>query len=96
MESAAVISTVLPNTTYTFSIQAADGTTVLNGVHTVTTPEAPAFSQYGLRRQPGVHGRLPPLRKTRTGPPRTWSRTNKPPSLPPAAPSPSSWKPPRA
>lgn len=47
-ESAAVISTVLPNTTYTFSIQAADGTTVLNGVHTVTTPEAPAFSQYGL------------------------------------------------
>lgn len=48
VESAAVISTVLPNTTYTFSIQAADGTTVLNGVHTVTTPEAPAFSQYGL------------------------------------------------
>lgn len=47
-ESAAVISTVLPNTTYTFSIQAADGTTVLNGVHTVTTPEAPSFSQYGL------------------------------------------------
>lgn len=47
-ESAAVISTVLPNTTYTFSIQAADGTTILNGVHTVTTPEAPSFSQYGL------------------------------------------------
>ena len=47
-ESAAVISTVLPNTTYTFSIQAADGTTILNGAHTVTTPEAPSFSQYGL------------------------------------------------
>ena len=47
-EPAAVISTVLPNTTYTFSIQAAGGVTVLNGAYTVTTPEATSFSQYGL------------------------------------------------
>jgi hypothetical protein len=47
-EPAAVISTVLPNTTYTFSIQAAGGATVLNGAYTVTTPEATSFSQYGL------------------------------------------------
>ena len=43
-----MISTVLPNTTYTFSIQAAGGATVLNGAYTVTTPEATSFSQYGL------------------------------------------------
>ena len=47
-EPAAVITTVLPNTAYTFSIQAAGGATVLNGTYTVTTPEASAFSQYGL------------------------------------------------
>ena len=58
-ESAAVISTVLPNTTYTFSIQAADGTTVLNGVHTVTTPEAPSFSQYGLDASQVFMGAFP-------------------------------------
>lgn len=58
-ESAAVISTALPNTTYTFSIQAADGTTVLNGVHTVTTPEAPSFSQYGLDASQVFMGAFP-------------------------------------
>lgn len=47
-EPTVAISTVLPNTVYSFQIQAADGSTVLNNTFTATTPEAPAFSQYGV------------------------------------------------
>lgn len=47
-ENTAVINPVLPGTTYTFTLRAADGTTVLGGLYTYIAPEAPAFKGYGV------------------------------------------------
>lgn len=42
----AVISPKIPGAKYAMTLQAADGTTVLGGVHSYTCPEAEAFNQF--------------------------------------------------
>ena len=84
VESAAVISTVLPNTTYTFSIQAPMGPPYSTA--STPSPRRKLLPSPNMVWTPARCSWPPsPLRKTRTGPPGTWSRTNKPPSLPPSS-----------
>lgn len=47
-ENTVVIDPVIPGTAYTFTPRATDGATVLGGLYTYTTPEAPAFKGYGV------------------------------------------------
>lgn len=47
-DASAVISPRIPGATYRFTIQAADGTTVLNNVHRYECPETESFNQYRL------------------------------------------------
>lgn len=47
-KASAVVSPRIPGAKYRFMIQAVDGTTVLNSVHTYECPEAESFNQYSL------------------------------------------------
>ena len=47
-EPSAVISPRIPGAKYTFTIQAADGTTVLNNVHSYECPDTVPFDQHSL------------------------------------------------
>ncbi len=47
-EAYAKISPMIPNATYRFSIQAADGSSVFNNAHRYECPEASAFKEHGL------------------------------------------------
>lgn len=47
-ENTAVIDPVLPGATYTFQLQATDGTTVFNDSYTATAPESSSFQGFGL------------------------------------------------
>ena len=48
-ENKAVIEQRIPKSTYSFTLQAADGSTVFGGYGQFTCPEAPAFDNYGLK-----------------------------------------------
>lgn len=47
-DASAVLSPRIPGAAYRFTIQAADGTTVLNNVHRYECPETESFNQYSL------------------------------------------------
>ncbi len=46
--NSAVLAPAIPNSAYSFTIQAADGSTVFQGNFTSQTPDAPAFHDYDL------------------------------------------------